>query len=226
MEPGLCPWDGFDPATISFCEARLCGWVAEPANAFTSLTKTMVGVVLLVRCLRIGGGALWAIVVAALIQGPFGFSLHATGTFWGEALDVSGMFLISGMFVTFALARVRRWPAGRLALVYAGLTLASVAMLLTVRPSGIWVFIAQLVVWVGLEVAWARARPDADRRWLWRMVACFAIGFAFWSVDKTGIACDPDNHVVNGHAVWHVLTSVCLYLFFRYEEAMSAATRR
>ena len=42
-----CPYTAFDPATIAFCEERLCAWVAEPANAFTSLTKTIVGVAIL-----------------------------------------------------------------------------------------------------------------------------------------------------------------------------------
>ena len=75
----LCPWDGFAPATISVCEARLCAVIAEPANAFTSLSKTVVGLWLFPRCLRRGDPALWAIAIAALLQGPLGFSRHVAG---------------------------------------------------------------------------------------------------------------------------------------------------
>lgn len=217
----VCPWDGFEPATIAFCEARLCAWIAEPANAWTSLSKTLVGLLLIPVCRRAAVPALWAIAGAALLQGPLGFALHATGTFWGEALDVCGMFLISGLLVTFALARVRGWSAGRLVAVYAALTGASVAALLAFHRIGIAVFSAQLAAWAVLEVLHARATPGADRRWLWRMVACFALGFGSWLADKTGLACDPDNHVVNGHALWHLATSACLYLFFRFEAALA-----
>lgn len=217
MDVATCPWDGFDAATISFCEARLCGWIVEPANAWTSLSKTLVGLALIPACWRARRPALWAIASTALLQGPLGFSLHATGTFWGEALDVCGMFLISGLLITFALARLRGWGSRRLITTYVALTACSAAALFLFRPSGIWVFSAQLVGWAILEVLHARRTPDADRRWLWRMVACFALGFGFWLADKTGLACDPANHLLNGHALWHLATSACLALFFKFE---------
>ncbi|MFT3709182.1 MAG: hypothetical protein QM817_16185 [Archangium sp.] len=207
-----CPWDAFDPATISFCEARLCEAVVEPANAFTSLSKTLVGLWLIPRAVRARVPALWAIVIAALLQGPLGFALHATGTFWGEALDVSGMFLISGTLLAFAASRRFGWPPVRTWLL---LVASSVALLLVVRPSGIPVFTVQIVAWLALEV-----RPGANR-WLRWMIGVFAVGFAFWLLDKTRVACDPNNHFVNGHAVWHLATSACLALFFEYESALA-----
>jgi hypothetical protein len=214
----LCPWDGFTPATISFCEARLCAAIAEPANAFTSLSKTLVGLALIPACLRRGLPALWAIVAAALVQGPLGFALHATGTFWGEALDVSGMFLISSTLLAFSLRRRFGWTTGQLVGWWGGLVVGSVAVLLIVPPSGIAVFSVQVVGWLVLEVS--APGSAVARKWLWWMLACFAAGFAFWIADKTRIVCDPENHVINGHAVWHLATSACLALFFRYEAAM------
>jgi len=217
-----CPWDGFDPATISFCEERLCAVVAEPANAFTSLSKTAVGLWLVPRALKAGVSSLWAIVIAALLQGPLGFALHATGTFWGEALDVSGMFLISGTLLTFAVARRLGWGTRQLLAGWAALVLASVGLLLLVRPSGIPVFTAQLAVWLALTVP---ATSGAARRWLGWLVLVFGVGFACWLADKTRLACDPQNHVLNGHALWHLATSACLALFFEYERACAQRSR-
>jgi hypothetical protein len=31
-----CPWDALEPGTVAFCEARVCAWVAEPSNAWSS----------------------------------------------------------------------------------------------------------------------------------------------------------------------------------------------
>lgn len=215
-----CPWDSFDPATISFCEARLCATIAEPANAFTSLSKTLVGLWLIPRARR-AHPALWTIVIAALLQGPLGFALHATGTFWGEALDVSGMFLISSTLLAFALARRFAWPAARLVTAWLGLVLASVGLLLVVRQSGIPNFSLQLMAWLALELS----APAASRRWLYSALAVFAVGFGCWLADKTRVLCDADNHVINGHALWHVATSLCLALFFEHAAASLQRSR-
>lgn len=209
----VCPWDGFDAATISFCEDRLCATIAEPANAFTSLSKSLVGLWLIARCLKLGATPLWAIAIAALIQGPMGFALHATGTFWGEALDVSGMFLISATLLSFSLAHRFAWPTKRLVFTWLVLVTSSIALLLIVRPIGIPLFSLQLAGWIALEAL----TTTPQRRWLFWTIGVFAFGFACWIADKTRVVCGPTNHVINGHALWHVATSLCLALFFSYE---------
>ncbi len=217
----LCPWDGFAPATISFCEARLCAVVAEPANALTSLSKTLVGLWLIPRCWRSSQRALWAVAIAALLQGPFGFALHATGTFWGEVLDVSGMFLISATVLSFSLARRFSWTSTQLIARWLTLVVVSVAILLLIPPSGIALFAAQVIAWLGLEVRSSPRSPES-RRWLSWLIGCFLAGFAFWIADKTRLVCDPNNHFINGHAIWHLATSACLALFFEYESSRAA----
>lgn len=219
----MCPWAEFAPATISFCEARLCAEIAEPANAFTSLSKSLVGLWLVARCLRGAPRALWAIAGAALLQGPFGFALHATGTFWGEALDVSGMFLISATLLSFSLARRFSWTTAQLVSRWLALVLASVGVLLLVPPSGIAVFSVQVAAWLGLELMPPRPRSPASRRWFHLMLGCFASGFGFWLADKTRLVCDPNNHLINGHAIWHLATSACLALFFEYERSQRSS---
>jgi len=212
-----CPWDTCDPATIEFCEKRLCAWVVEPANAYTSLTKTLIGIVILWSC-RKKPDALIAIGVAAFLQGFFGFALHATGTFWGEALDVSGMFTISGLFLAFAARRMYGWSNRTVVLAFVSLVAVSVGILLTIRPSGIYVFTAQIVGWVLLEVQLFRAQgATTDYRYLKLLVLTFAIAFAAWIPDITRVVCNPDNHIFNLHSLWHVLTSLAIYWFYRYQ---------
>ena len=212
-----CPWAGFDPATIEFCEARLCAWVVEPANAYTSLTKTLVGIAILWSC-RKHRDALIAIGVAAFLQGFFGFALHATGTFWGEALDVSGMFTISGLFLAFTAKRLYGWSNKTVVIVFCGLVVSSVAILLAIRPSGIYVFSAQIFLWVLLELKLYRTQgTSTDYRYLKYLVITFAIAFAAWIPDITRLVCNPDNHIFNLHSLWHLLTSLAIYWFYRYQ---------
>ncbi|HEY1086366.1 MAG TPA: hypothetical protein VGE37_01685, partial [Archangium sp.] len=115
---------------------------------------------------------------------------------------------------TFALSRRFAWIAPQLIARWAALVIASVAVLVLVPPSGIAVFSVQVAAWLALELS---DRKPAPRTWLWWMIGCFVAGFAFWIADKTRFVCDPDNHLINGHAVWHVATSICLALFYEYE---------
>lgn len=214
---GACPWDGFDPATIEFCEARLCEWVVEPSNAYTSLTKIVAGIAILWSCRR-HRDVLIILGIAGVLQGFLGFALHATGTFWGEALDVSGMFIISGLFLAFAFRRLFGWSDRSLVIGTIGVIALSVGSLLLVRPSGIYVFSLQIAVWVGLEIQlYRQSGVTTDYRFFKYLIATFAIAFAVWIADKTGAVCDPDNHVFSAHSLWHVLTSLALYWYYAYQ---------
>jgi len=35
-------------------------------------------------------------------------------------------------------------------------------------------------------------------------------------LDATRIWCDPSNHIYNGHALWHILTAIALFLYFQF----------
>lgn len=209
------PWAAYDPATVSFCEERLSGWVAEPANAFTSLTKTVAGIAVLASCWKRGFDSLALVGLVACYMGFGGFSLHATGTFWGEVLDVTGMFLLSGLFLAFNLRRLFRWSDGRQAAFYALLTAVSLSLLLTIRPSGIPLFTLHLLGWAALEWKLYKTQGEqVDYRYLRWLVGTFLVAFGVWILDVLCILCDPQNHIFQGHAVWHILTSVCVWQFY------------
>jgi len=192
--------------------------VAEPANAYTSLTKTLVGIAILWSG-RKHRDVLLIIGVAAFFQGFFGFALHATGAFWGEALDVSGMFTLIGLFIAFAARRLWHWSSLKVVGCFVALLLTSVALLLRFRPMGIALFTIQVVLWVALEVQLFRSQGKTiDYRFLRLLVLTFAVAFAVWGLDFTRLVCDPDNHIFNLHSAWHVLTSLCIYWFYRHQQ--------
>ena len=49
-------------------------------------------------------------------------------------------------------------------------------------------------------------------------LACgtFAVSYAIWWLDKLGLACDPDNHVLNGHCIWHFLGALSFAFWYRF----------
>lgn len=219
----MCPWSGYAPATIAFCERRLCGWVAEPSNAWSNLAYVMVGGWILWRRRERLGTALSAIGVAAVLLGIASFSFHATGVRVFEVVDVSGMYLVSGLAVTFALQRLWGWSDGFAVAFFAVVVVASSLLMIALRNDGIVVFGAETFVAIVLEYRLRTDTPAGVQPWLLGAVGALAIGLGIWTLDLRGPLCNPDNHLVTGHAVWHVLTALSVLFFFRFQEGVRRA---
>lgn len=213
----MCPWSGYAPATIAFCERRVCAWVVEPSNAWSNLAYVFVGLWILGRARDRGGGALSAIGVAAILLGLGSFSFHATGIRAFEVVDVSGMYLVSGLGLTFALRRLLGWSdAGAIAF-FAGSVLASSGLMIALGNDGIVVFGVETAAVALLELHLRTRNPIGAGRWMVAAVGVLLGALVIWRLDFTGVLCDPDNHWITGHAVWHALTAASILLFFEFQ---------
>lgn len=220
MRPEACPWDGLTPGTVAFCEERLCAWVAEPSNTWSSLGYVFVGAWLLVHAARAKNGQLVAVAVAEIIIGVGSVFFHATGALAGETVDQVGMFLLSCLVLTYAYGHARGLAPGPTAALYAGAVVLSTAVLLAVPVVGIPLFGVQLAGGLGWELAHRRRATDrALYRPLMQGITIFLVAFAVWTTDITGLLCDPDNHVLTGHAVWHLLNAVSIERLYRFYAA-------
>jgi hypothetical protein len=217
-----CPWEAFTPGTVRFCEDRLCGWIAEPANAWSNLAFLVVGVYLLRRARLERRTPLYLVGTTSILVGLGSFLFHMSGTFIGEYLDLSAMFLIGSLMVTMEARRLVPMGFGRLAACFFGLTIGSMLLLLAFKTIGIALFGIQVALVYASNIFW-RARAKARgkvviHRHAWWLGSTFAVALGIWVLDLTGAVCAPGNHVFNGHSVWHVLTAVCLYFFYRHQE--------
>lgn len=218
----MCPWSGYAPATIAFCERRLCAWVVEPSNAWSNVAYVLVGAWILWQRRGRPPSALSAIGVAAVLLGVGSFSFHATGVRMFEVVDVAGMYLISGLALTFALQRLRGWSdAGAVGFFVAVVVVSSIVMV-GLGNDGIAMFGVQGVSALAMERRlWARTPADVGP---WMLAGLGALGVALlvWVLDFRGTLCAPDNHFVTGHAVWHVLTAMALLCFFQFHARLRA----
>lgn len=219
----MCPWSDYAPATIAFCERRLCAWVVEPSNAWSNLAYVMVGLWILWRRRMRPATSLTSIGVAAVLLGLGSFSFHATGIRVFEVVDVSGMYLISGLALTFALQRALGWRDGVAVGFFAASVLGSSLLMMALGNDGIGMFAIQTIAAIGIEARlWPRT-PPAIAPWMLRAVAASIVAFVVWVLDKHGPLCHPDNHLVTGHAVWHVLTAAAILFFFHFHERLRDA---
>ena len=219
----MCPWDEYAPATIAFCERRLCAWVVEPSNAWSNLAYVLVGLWILGRCRPWRGNARTAIGVAAILLGVGSFAFHATGIRVFEVVDVSGMYLLSGLGLAFALGRLFEWSAARAVGFFGAVALGSSLLMIVLGNDGIVVFGIEMAAVIVLELALRARNPPGAGMWLLSSVTVLGIGLAIWVMDLRGPLCDPDNHLVTGHAIWHCLTALAVAFFYRFQETMQDA---
>lgn len=211
--PDPCPWDGLAPGTVSFCEARLCAWVAEPANAWSSLAYVAAALWMARAPARSGG---WTVIVAQLAIGVGSFFFHSSGTFVGELVDQAGMYLLSALLLVEALAGPRGWSEARRTGTYAALVGASTLLNLVVRPIGIPLFALQLAAGLALQVRLGLATREPRYRLFAVALGTFALSFGIWALDISRVLCDPDRHWLSGHAVWHGLNAICVERLGRF----------
>lgn len=204
--PPPCPWDSLAPGTVSFCEARLCAWVAEPANAWSSLAYVIAALTMARAPARSGG---WAVIFAQLIIGVGSFFFHASGTFLGELVDQTGMYLLSALILVEAAAGPGAWSARRRGATYAGLVLGSTLLNVAVRPIGIPLFALQLVLGLAWQIRQGLGTREPRYRTFALALGTFVVSFGVWALDISRVLCDPDRHWMSGHAVWHVLNAIC-----------------
>lgn len=197
------------PAVAKFCEGPVEGLPRYPANTYSNLAPILAGVVILYlarhqsRGLRMLG---WATVYTGVASGIF----HATDTFVGEILDLSGMYLFILTCLGLQLRRFHKLPRGRVVLFAIGscvlCTAFSVWQIYLATP----IFAVVVTAVILLELT----STAITYRYAYYCVFWLLAALAFWLLDFFHIWCDPDNHLVNGHSLWHLLSG--LVLFFAY----------
>jgi hypothetical protein len=220
LEPG-CPWEplsSFWLPNVRWCEAQLCSVVVEPANTWSNLGYVFAGIALLALGLRRDDRTLRIFGAAEIVVGVASFVYHMSYTGVLQVLDFFGMYVFTNLLIALNLVRLGALSRERLWRVYAtsvvALTALTVALRFTPFPIQGIVFVAILAI-VATELL--DRRPRIDRRFFWASLATLTVGAGFSAADVTGAFCDPGNHFVQGHAVWHLLGAVSLvFAAFHY----------
>jgi hypothetical protein len=218
-----CPWDGFETAAMHFCERELCGWITQPANTWSNLAYILVGAWLIWLALREGKRPLAAIGIIEILIGCGSFFFHMSSTHLGEVVDVGAMYLLTGYAL---VANLRRYLArvdvvlsrGVAVAIYVGLVSTSIAAIAVFKGEvGVWIFAIQAVIAGHLETRmYFKYGGESDYSPLKKLLGTFALAWAFWWLDLLGVLCDPDNHWLQGHAVWHLLNSAVFIFLYRF----------
>lgn len=220
-------WAAYAPATCTtthcFCELPRTGaLVLQPANSWSSFGYVFIGFVMIIIATTPKGQSamspltIRALGLTAILVGIGSALMHATLTLWGQFLDVLGMYLVGSFLLIRALARWRRISDGRAIALYVALCTMLTIVLVLVPEVRRWLFAVLLILAILVELAFARPlRPGARLADYLGGIFTTTVAFGFWILDQNGIICAPEN-LVQGHAVWHALGALSLWLSFSY----------
>ena len=154
---------------------------------------------------------------------------HASLTRWGQQLDVAAMYAPLVVIIAVSLGRwcplIQLGPKGRTIATWPVLTiLVVITCFLFYRYK--WSMSSRVVLPVLIVAAGSLAALDQFRagrrlafRWLAWAGVTLALGVVCRQLDVSRRFSGPDSWL-QGHAIWHILTSaslVCMYLYHRSE---------
>jgi len=219
------PWGEWRPATClpddCFCESLGSGLISQPANAWSSLGFVAIALWVSVRLSRRRSAPVFTkaegglFVVSLLVVGLGSAFYHASFTFAGQVLDVSGMYLVATFILLHRLA-----PTASVSPVWSVLgfvLLNGVLMTAQVTTPSLRRIVFGVLLAAALAVEWRWSR--AGRTWLAIGASLMALAFVIWFIDRRRLVCDPES-LIQGHAVWHLLgalASACLFLSYEAE---------
>lgn len=231
LPPG-CPWSGFAPPNVDWCELERCAWIVNPAGAWSNLAYVALGLWMWHRARRSGDSSLALFGPAAVVVGLCSGVYHASYTSFLQLFDFLGMFLFCFVVITANALRLG-WigPSGRWPLLLAG-TLGSTASVPLVSETRLPIqgLVALLIaVIVAQEVAVARraapGAPQVRRGWFYTALGLIGTGAAFSLADVTRTWCHPASWL-QGHALWHVLSALSLAALFLFYAGLPGARGR
>lgn len=239
LEKG-CPWyeiSQMAPPNVKWCEASQCSIIVEPANTWSNLAFIVAGIAMWMWANRENSKTMKLFGPAAIIVGVTSLVYHASYNFITQVGDFIGMFLFAGLLVTLNLRRLKiisfqhqvKFYVGQVA-VFTGLVFVFYTLNLPYQA----LVVLQILVIVGAEVAlmskpnealiplsvYAPSYGSMQRKPNYKFfllgILSMGIAAAFSAADVTRTFCDPHNHIIQGHAIWHLLAATSLFFCFLY----------
>lgn len=222
MQPG-CPWYELNqayPPNVQWCEAHLCSWITNPANTWSNLAFIIFAWFVWKSAkknnpsLKVFGPSLFIVGITSLIY-------HASNNFFTQFVDFIGMYVFVCLMLSLNLWRMGKLNSNSFPKFYWG----QVAFfgILTILGRLLNFPIQGLVLLIGIsivvtEIKLWRAQPETKYKFF--IAAIVSLVFAVsWSIlDVTRTFCDPHNHFVQGHAIWHLFSAFGLWLAYKFYE--------
>jgi hypothetical protein len=233
-------WEALTPASCMpnhcFCEPVVSGLIRQPINTWTNLAFILAAAMTaLVATLDLFGKSgnqvqtnlmrsQWiypaTYAYTATLVGIGSIFYHGTMAFYGQVLDILGMYLISTFMALYNLSRAFKLKGSTFFGFYVGINII-LGYISTTKPElRRPIFIGILVVILASELlARKMVQSRMSRKMLGAALISLVIGCSAWVLDVNGFFCMP-NSWLQLHSTWHIAMAAAigfLYLYYRSE---------
>ncbi|MBY0516655.1 MAG: ceramidase [Bacteriovoracaceae bacterium] len=219
--PG-CFWHDITVKTgapnIKWCEETLCAVISEPANTWSNLLYILIPLIIWQFYKKQLQGGLRSYPVVIFIMGAGSLIYHASNFYPTQILDFFGMFLFTGWCIGMNLIRLKKLQESKLSLFFLSYSLILTLLLHLMYISKIK--FQMIILIAGLVIIATELMAHAQtRKWLFASLGLLIVAFGFSISDGSRLWCSPTNHMIQGHAIWHLVAGVAMFtIWLHYVE--------
>ncbi|NRA35102.1 MAG: ceramidase domain-containing protein [Polyangiaceae bacterium] len=209
--PAECPWGGLRPPNVDWCEENLCSWIVNPADTWSNLALIALGISIVHHSRSSSAPGPVAFGPATILLGLISFAYHASYNYNLQLVDFFGNFVWCSVVIVAHAVRLGWVSQANEKRAAVGLITASslIGGVLIVVNLPIQLLIGMMILTVVLLEPVFRYSKRAGKRST-RLdnylisLGFLAVGVAGIAIDVKRIGCDPSNHWLQGHSVWHI----------------------
>ena len=204
---------------LKWCEGQNNSWIIEPANTWSNLAYVIAAIFIARHSKKFKSKAIksygWVMLVMGLCSGIY----HASYTFVLQVLDFFGMYLMTYLMILVQLKRLGWAKSAMNPRIFCSLILGTTAFTIwcdfytdfhiqkIILVHTIFILASEVLIRFKSSVKYSM------KHFYWGALF-MGIAVTFSGLDASRVMCDPDNHLIQGHALWHVFSAVGLTLLY------------
>lgn len=192
-----------------FCEAFHIGYILQNANSWSSLAFLVGALALIVLAYRSKSKPDWldwSFAIIFTIIGLGSFYYHAQLSFFGQTLDVFGMYLLATLVFFTPLYALKIWSKQQTIAGYSMANLALLALLIYYPSVRRYVFALLVAGAIATLLLLKDKLSGKQIKYFWSSLIALLVGYIFWLLDIQKILCNP-NSIIQSHAIWHIASA-------------------
>jgi hypothetical protein len=223
-----CPWypaaELFGAPNLKWCEETLCHWVSEPANTWSNLLYILVSFYIYHSAKKKKQPELIWLGPAMLIMGSFSFFYHMSNNYLSQILDFVGMYAFVYWLLILNLRRLNILNKKNQTKFLIGLSIFSTVLIhvmyINFMKFQLIIFFATIAIIATEFMCFRKMKTQTEYHHKFIISGLLTIGLAqlFSQLDLNRIMCNPQNHFLQGHAIWHILGAIGLTLAYKHYE--------
>ena len=209
---------------IKWCEAtNHISWFTEPANTWSNIAYMVAALLIYLQYRKDGRKISLYFSLAALDVGICSFIYHMSYSFFFQVFDFFSMFVFLFLLITLNLKRLQS-KHGNATTLWSGVALFTAITVagyfLKIKFQVLVMVLILTTLFLEYKVAARYRQQNKKRDFSYKLflisIAAIFTGSIFSFLDINRIMCFPDHPFLQGHAIWHLMGSVCIYFAYLY----------